>query len=146
LTWIHDRIYAAGGEYLPRNWVSFIDQTGITAVLHQKTNTPATFIGPTPESFLWINLEQEADAGLEERWLVANFINTNLQEGRSILLHSSLRRHRIRWTYVAYQILSGKSIQATLKLAEQKPWLAPYHTDVEAWQDFKELVVRNRNT
>jgi len=144
LTWIHDRIYAAGGEHLPKNWESFADQTGVTAVLHLQPMSPATFVGPTPVSFLWMNLEDEAEADLEERWLAATFIGENLKNRQSVLIHSNLRRHRVRWTYMAYLIWSGKSVRASVKEVEQKPWLAPYHTDMKGWEDFKEFVTAYR--
>jgi hypothetical protein len=144
LTWIHDRIYAAGGEYLPNNWASFVDQTGIVAVLHQKPISPANFIGPTPASFLWMNLEEEVEVGHDERQLAAIFIDENLRFGKSVLIHSSLRLHRIRWTYMAYLIWSGKSVRASLKVVEQKPWLTPYHTDMQGWEDFKEFIAAGR--
>jgi len=144
LTWIHDRIYAAGGKHLPENWASFIDQTGITAVLHLHPTSPATFVGPTPVSFLWMNLEEEAEAGLEERWLAATFIGENLKNGQSVLIHSSHRRHRVRWTYVAYMIWNGRTVRASLNEVEQKPWLAPYYTDVKGWEDFEEFVAACR--
>jgi hypothetical protein len=140
LTWVHDQIYAAGGDHLPSNWASFVDQTGITSVLHLRPDSPASFLGPCPESFLWLDLADESQAGLEERWLAASFIFENLKNGRSILLHSSLRRHRVRWAYVSYLIRIGRSVRASLKEVEEKPWLAPYRTDVEIWNEFKGYV------
>jgi hypothetical protein len=145
LTWIQDGIYAAGGEHLPKNWASFIEQTGITAVFHLRALSSASFIGPAPTSFLWINLEGEAGAGLEERRLAATFIAENLKMQRRVLLHCSHRRHRIRWAYMAYLIWSGKSIKASLTQVQQKPWLAPYHTDMKIWQEFKEFIAADRN-
>lgn len=140
MTWIHDQIYAAGGEHLPNHWSSFVEQTGVDSILHLQAGTPAKFLGPIPASFLWMNLELEAEVGLEERWLAAVFINLHVENGRIILIHSSHPLHRVRWTYVAYQIFKGRSVQASLKEVEQKPWLAPYHTDRENWDRFKQLV------
>jgi hypothetical protein len=140
VTWIHERIYAAGGEYIPKNWASFLDQTGVSAVLHLNPEQPAKFLGPLPVCFLWMNLKGEKEAGLGERWLAAEFIGKNIEAGRSVLIHSSLRLHRVRWMYVAYLIWNGKGIQASLREVEQKPWLAPYHTDQDAWEEFQTFI------
>ena len=144
MTWVHDKIYAAGGEQLPSSWASFANQTGISAVLHLRPDSPASFQGPVPESFLWLDLEEESQAGIEERYLAALFIAANLEAGRSLLLHSSLRRHRVRWAYVAFRIWSGRSVRSSLREAQEKPWLAPYHTDEKTWNDFKEFVIIHR--
>lgn len=144
MTWIHDQIYAAGGDHLPKNWASFVDQTGIPAVLHLHSVRPANFIGLAPASFLWMKLEGEEEAGIEERWLAAQFIGEHLRKGCSVLIHSSHRLHRIRWAYVAYLIWSGKSVRASLKQVEQKPWLAPYHTNRKEWQEYKEFIAARR--
>jgi hypothetical protein len=93
-----------------------------------------------PESFLWLDLREEHQAGIEERYLVASFMSANLEAGRSILLHSSLRRHRVRWAFVAFRIWSGRSVRSSLREVQEKPWLAPYHTDERIWDDFKEFV------
>ncbi|OGO19800.1 MAG: hypothetical protein A2Z14_08250 [Chloroflexi bacterium RBG_16_48_8] len=140
MTWVHDQIYAAGGEHLPSTWASFVNQTGVTAVLHLRPVSPASFHGPLPRGFLWMDLADESQAGLEERWLAASFIGENLEKGRRILLHSSLRRHRVRWAYVSYLIWMGRSVRASLREVEEKPWLAPYHTDERIWEDFRQFV------
>ena len=145
MTWIHDQIYAAGGEHLPSAWASFVNQTGITAVLHLRPDSPASFLGPSPKNFLWMDVADENQAGLEERWLAATFIADNLEKGERVLLHSSLRRHRVRWAYVSYLIWIGKSVRASIKEVEKKPWLAPYHTDLNAWEDFRQYVKTRRN-
>ncbi len=144
MTWVHDQIYAAGGEHLPMTWRSFANQTGVTAVLHLRPVSPAAFHGSFPESFLWLDLADENQAGLEERWLVASFIDEVLKSGRRMLLHSSLRRHRVRWAYVSYLIWTGRSVRASLREVEERPWLAPYRTDKKVWEDFKQFVNTHR--
>jgi len=91
-----------------------------------------------------MDVADESQAGLEERWLAASFIKENLEKGERILLHSSLRRHRVRWAYVSYLIWMGKSVRASIKEVEKRPWLAPYHTDLKAWDDFKQYVETRR--
>jgi hypothetical protein len=140
LTWVHDQIYVAGGDHIPSTWASFVDQTGISAVLHLRPEKPSAFRGPIPESFLWLDLADESQAGLGERWLAALFIGENLEKGLRILLHSSLRLHRVRWTYVSYLIWRGGSVRASLREVEKKPWLAPYRTEQEIWENFKQYV------
>lgn len=144
MTWVHDQIYAAGGDHIPSNWASFVEQTGITAVLHLRPKSPSRFMGPPPMSFLWLDLEDESQAGLKERWLVGSFIGDHVKAGHRLLLHSSLRRHRIRWAYVAYMIWSGRSVRASLREAAQRPWLDPYHTDEDIWEEFKHFVMTRR--
>ncbi len=136
MTWVHDRIYAAGGERLPGTWGAFADQTGITAVLHLRPLEPAVFDGPAPRSFLWLSLESEAEVDDRARWLAARFVADCLEAGQSVLIHSSLGRHRSRWAFVAYRILMGKPAGAALREAAERPWLGPYRTDVGAWESF----------
>lgn len=143
LTWVHDRIFAAGGDHIPRTWRSFADQTGIDAVLHMRPEHPAAFLGPPPAVFLWLDVEDESQVEMQERWLTGRFLETMLSQGRRVLLHSSLGRHRTRWVFVAFGIYSGRSVRAVLRQAAERPWLSPYHTDEAACQDFAEFV-RNR--
>jgi hypothetical protein len=144
LTWVHDQIYIAGGDHIPSTWESFVDQTGIAAVLNLRPGSPSSFHGPIPERFLWMDLVDESQIGIDERWLAASFIGENLKDGLRMLLHSSLRRHRVRWAYVSYLIWTGKSVRASLREVEEKPWLAPYRTDENAWEDFKQYVKIHR--
>jgi hypothetical protein len=136
VTWVHDRIFAGGGESLPATWGAFADQTGVTAVLHLRPGKPALFHGPPPRSFLWLDLESEAEVDDRTRWLAGRFLADCLAGGQAVLLHSSLGRHRGRWAYVAYRILMGRSASAALREAAERPWLGPYRTDVAAWESF----------
>lgn len=140
MTWVHEAIYAGGGDHIPATWQDFAGQTGITAVVHLRPGNPDSFRGDAPKAFLWINLEAEEQAGVDERWLAGSFVMDCLAGGHRVLLHSSLGRHRARWAYVAYRICSGRSVRAALREAAEKPWLAPYHTDVAAWEAFAEAV------
>ena len=136
MTWVHDRIFAAGGSHIPATWEQFSGQTRVTAVVHLNPVEPQRFVGPSPEAFLWLALEDESEADLESRWLAGHFVQLQLAKGRSVLLHSGEGRHRTRWVFVAYLLLEGKSWRAALRQAEQTPWLAPYHTDHERWRSF----------
>ena len=142
MTWVHERIYAAGGGFVPESWGSFCDQTGIQAVLHLRPDAPVVFRGPCPRRFLWLDVEDERQADGVIRLLAAQFIADSLEGGQRVLLHSSLGRHRTRWAFVAYRIWSGRSVRAALREAEQKPWLAPYKTEVEAWRTFSKQIHR----
>jgi hypothetical protein len=140
LTWVHDHIFAAGGDHIPRTWRSFAGQTGIGAVLHMRPEQPAAFLGPPPECFLWFNVEDESQVGMQERWMAGRFLEKMLAQGRRVLLHSSLGRHRTRWAFVAYGICSGRLVRAVLRQAAEPPWLSPYHTDETAWENFAAFV------
>lgn len=136
MTWIHDQIYAAGGKHIPSTWDSFADQTGISAVLHLNPDSPEKFTGLLPVQFLWMNVTDESQAGVDERLLVANFLRTCISAGLRVLLHSNLGLHRTRWAYVAFSIGVGHSVKSVLRKAAEPPWLSPYHTDREAWEEF----------
>jgi hypothetical protein len=140
MTWVHDGIFAAGGKHIPETWSEFADQTGVTAVLHLAPDRPTCFLGPPPEAFLWMDIADEMQADLDDRFLAAHFINDCLKAGHRVMIHSSLGRHRTRWVYVAFCILSGRSLRATLRRAAERPWLSPYHTDTGTWQAFGEIV------
>lgn len=140
MTWVHDHIYAAGGEHIPTTWWEFAEQTGVSAVLHMCPDRPAVFIGPPPEVFLWLDLDRETQVGLAERKLAGCFLAEMLLQDRRVLLHSSLGRHRTRWAFVAYCIHSGQSARAALRRAGDRPWLSPYNTDEDAWRAFAELM------
>jgi hypothetical protein len=140
LTWVDEQIYAGGGAHIPSTWGPFSDQTGITAVLHLSPDHPERFLGPPPRAFLWLDLEGEPQASLDARLLAAKFVRTCLQDGRRILLHSALGRHRTRWVFVAYRLFMGTSLSATLRMAASKPWLGPYETDEAEWQAFLESL------
>ncbi len=144
MTWVHDRIFAAGGGHIPETWASFADQTGVTAVLHLSPVRPARFLGPAPEAFLWLDVADEFQVDLEERNLAARFVHDCLGAGRRLLIHSSLGRQRTRWVYVAYAISVGGSVRATLRQVEERPWLSPYLTDTVVWQVYEESVRSNQ--
>jgi hypothetical protein len=143
MTWVHEGIYAAGGEYLPSTWAEFSDQTGIRAVLHLCPGRPATFRGRAPEGFLWLPVEDEKQASLDDRLLAGRFVASCRERGLRVLLHSSLGRHRTRWAYVAYEICAGSRLKTVLRRAASRPWLAPYHTDEATWEAFTRLVAHN---
>jgi hypothetical protein len=140
LTWVHDNIYAAGGMHIPSNWGAFADQTGVTGVLHLAPDSAAKFFGSSPEVFLWLNIADESQAASRERLLAGRFLFECVAEGRRVLLHSSLGRHRTRWAFVAYLLIAGSSVRAALRQAADLPWLSPYHTDTAAWEAFAETL------
>jgi hypothetical protein len=140
LTWVHDNIYAAGGMHIPSNWGAFADQTGATAILNLAPDHATKFLGSSPTVFLWINITDESQAASSERLLAGRFLFECVAEGRRVLLHSSLGRHRTRWAFVAYLILAGNSVKSALRQAADLPWLSPYHTDTAAWDAFSETL------
>ena len=121
---------------MPAAWEEFAAQTGVSGVVHLRPVSPASFRGPPPARFLWLSVRQESDVADEERLLAGAFVSQCLAEGRRVLLHSSLGRHRTRWVYVAYRILAGSSVRAALRRASQRPWMDPYTTDEKAWTAF----------
>ena len=140
MTWVEERIFAAGGGHIPADWAGFADSTGVSAILHLSAEGPQAFLGPPPRRFLWLLVEDEKEAELDDRWLVAEFIQTSLEAGERVLLHSAKGRHRTRWAYVAYGLYAGRKLSRVLREAAEKPWLAPYHTDRGMWTAFQERV------
>lgn len=140
VTWVHTDIYAGGGDHIPETWAQFADQTRISAILHLRPGKAARFDGPLPAGFLWLNIGDESQAGMDERWLAGRFLHDCLQAGQKVLIHSSLGRHRTRWAYVAYGIYSGRAAESVLRQAAESPWLSPYHTDTARWQAFEQAV------
>lgn len=105
-------------------------------MLHLARGNAASFVGALPDAFLWLDVEEENQAGVDERRLAALFINDCLEKGRRILLHSSHGRHRTRWAFVAYKIYNGQSVPSALRQAAASPWLSPYLTDTGLWDRF----------
>jgi hypothetical protein len=140
MTWVEDGVYAAGGEHIPATWGAFADQTGVTAVLHLSSSGPTPFLGIPPARFLWLDLELEEQADSKVRRLAGKFVRDSRAQGRRVLLHCTGGRHRTRWVYVAYRLCRGHGLKGVLRDAAQKPWLAPYHTDREAWIAFRNYL------
>jgi hypothetical protein len=140
VTWVHEQIYAAGGDHIPSTWASFADQTGVTAVLHLAEGRPSQFVGNPPISFLWMDLTDERQADLNTRFLAGHFLLTCLKGCQRILLHSRSGRHRTRWAFVAYCICAGESVTKAIRKASDRPWLSPYYTDVGLWEAFADRI------
>lgn len=136
MTWVHDSIYAAGGDYVSQQWRQFHNATGIEAVLHLSPRRPSTFHGPPPARFLWLDYDDEDQAGLDERWLAGRFIHECLKEDHLVLIHHPQGMHRTRWAFVSYSLMAGKTLIAALHQAQQRPWLSPYHTQKAEWEAF----------
>lgn len=142
MTWVHDRIFAAGGAHIPRHWDNFVHQYGPTAIVQLNQDGPTPFAGPPPPALLWLGVEREELASHAVRLTAAEFVGHAIQDGGQVLLHSPNGRHRTRWVYVAYLIWSGVSALTAIRRAGQAPWLSPYETDQDLWQDFQARVHR----
>lgn len=146
LAWVHEHIFAAGGAHIPAAWDEFSAQMGITAIVHLSHPDPLEFQGPAPGRLLWLDLEDEFEADVGMQALCGGFVHAAIEGGENVLLHSAHGRHRTRWVYVAYLIRAGKQVRAALRMAEQKPWQAPYHTDPEKWLRFQSYLRDQRST
>lgn len=140
MAWVHEHIFAGGGDHIPATWEHFSRQIGIQAVVHLSSAEPMSFQGGWPASFLWLDIEEEHEAGFAARALCGRFVQSALAGGENVLLHSGHGRHRTRWIYVSYLICSGRQLRSALRLAEEKPWQAPYHTDHQAWVEFQNYL------
>lgn len=140
MTWVHDRIFAAGGQHIPATWESFRRQTGIAAVLSLEADRPVRLIGAAPARFLWIDVREEGEADLETRLLAGRYVAEAVEAGDRVLLHSNLGRHRTRWAYVAFLLYRGKTVASALRQAAESPWLAPYETDRDKWRALARYV------
>lgn len=144
MAWVDERIFAGGGDHIPAAWTQFSSQMGIHTVVHLSHPTPLPFPGVPPTRFLWLDIEREEQADHDTRALCGQFVHTALTGGANVLLHSTHGRHRTRWIYVAYLIWAGRQVRAALRLAEEKPWQAPYHTDPAMWAEFKEYLAETQ--
>jgi hypothetical protein len=142
MSWVSDQIFAAGGTTILQDWRQFQLDTGITTVVHLNPDSPDEFVGPEPARFLWLDITHEDDADFEHREQAGRFVLEAVYSGEKVLLHATKGRHRTRWVFVAYLILSGRKPSTALRLAEKLPWLAPYNTDRERWEQFSEYVRR----
>lgn len=140
MTWVHTDIYAAGGAHIPDTWDHFANQTGIRSIVHLNPGHPIPFQGGSPEAFLWLSVDREEEVDLATRMMTAQFVDHCLRSGHKVLIHSGRGRHRTRWIFVAWSILQGRSVAATLRTAAQAPWLDPYPTDEGVWEDFRRGV------
>lgn len=140
MTWVHERIFAAGGTHIPQTWASFADQTGIRAILHLNPHRPETFNGDLPASYLWLDVADEEDADDETRWLAGRFAQWHLANGNRLLIHSSLGLHRTRWVYMSFLLCQKVSLGTALRRAQEPPWLAPYRTNEGSWLSFVEWM------
>ena len=142
MTWVDDQIFVAGGTHIPATWAEFTDLTGIRAVFHIGVDRPALFRGPAAESFLWMNVSKESDAGMEHRLLAGRYIHTVVSSGQKVLLHSCMGRHRTRWAYVSFCLYRGRKLKTVLKEVAERPWLSPYHTDEADWETYIALLAK----
>ena len=140
LTWVHNNIYAGGGDHIPNDWAAFRDQTDISAILHLNPVEPVHFQGPSPLAYLWMNVDREVEVDQRKRWEAGSFIRSCVCANYRVLIHSSRGRHRVRWVYVAYLIVSGSSVKGAISEVEEKPWLSPYHTELGEWHKFHQNV------
>lgn len=140
MAWVHERIFAAGGDHIPDTWDQFSRQMNIQVVIHLSKPKPMAFQGRWPARFLWLDVEQETETAFPARAVCGQFVHEAIADKQNVLLHSRHGRHRTRWIYVAYQLYVGRQLRAALRLAEHKPWQAPYHTDRERWAEFKNYL------
>jgi hypothetical protein len=140
LAWVHEHIFAGGGEHIPSTWDKFSSQMDIRAVVHLSNPAPMSFRGEPPPRFLWLDIEDEQNVDHRAQALCGEFVKDALLSGQNVLLHSAHGRHRTRWIYVAYLICAGRQVRSALRMAEEKPWQAPYHTDRAKWSDFKDFL------
>lgn len=144
MAWVHERIFAGGGELIPATWDQFSREMNIQAVIHLSKPAPMSFIGRLPNRFLWLDVDKETETDFQARALCGRFVHEALLDGHGVLIHSAHGRHRTRWIYVSYQLYIGRQLRAALRLSEEKPWQAPYHTSRSQWAEFEAFLRDNR--
>lgn len=135
VTWVDERIFAGGGAYIARNWLQFRADSGVEAVLELADEAQIDFQNNRPQRYLWMPISHEDEAGSVERVQAARFIAETVYSGKIILLYA-VRRHRARWAFVSFLIYRGMKVPAAIRKAEEAPWLAPYKTDLPAWEAY----------
>jgi hypothetical protein len=129
MTWVADRIFVAGGDFVVESWRDFQAQTEVSAVVTIAAEAPGIFADPLPWAWLWLPLPEEAAYTLEHLDLGVAFIGRALEAGKSVLLHGPKGLHRTRPLFAAHLLAEGRSMPRVLREVEQRPWLPPYHGD-----------------
>ena len=110
--------------------------TGISAIVHLAEGAPSQFQDPEPARFLWLEVTEEEQADFQMRFQAGTFVQECISEGRKVLLHCPISRHRTRWVYVSYGLVGGRKLTPVLREAAERPWLSPYHTNEVEWKAF----------
>lgn len=131
MTWATDSIFVAGGDYVRDYWSDFQDQAGVSAVVTVSPEGPVAYVNPLPWAALWLPVADEAAYTLDQLALGVDFIEAALAAGRKVLLHGPHGVHRTRPLVAGHLLARGKSLARVLRAMEEKPWLPPYHGDVE---------------
>ncbi|MDW8326913.1 MAG: hypothetical protein RMK99_10130 [Anaerolineales bacterium] len=138
MTWLTERIFVAGGDFVVAEWKSVQAQTGLSAIVSVDAEPPRLFIEPSPWAWLWLPVAGEDAYTLEYLSLGVQFIEAALVANRSVLLHGPKSMHRTRPLFAAYLLARGISLARVLREIELKPWLPPYRGDVELLKRFLE--------
>lgn len=136
MTWVHDSIYAAGGDYLPSAWAEFQRQTGVRTVIHLREEHPDRFSPPFPSVFLWLAVVDEASLTHDDLLLAARVMDESVRGGGRVLLHCHRGMQRTRPLYAAYRVYNGKSVRAAIREVEERPWVKPYRGGQERMERF----------
>lgn len=138
MTWLTERIFVAGGDFVVAEWKNVQAQTGLSAIVTVDLEPPRLFTEPLPWAWLWLPVADEGAYTLEHLSLGVQFIEMALAANRSILLHGPKSMHRTRPLFAAHLLARGKSLARVLREVELKPWLPPYRGDVELLKRFLE--------
>jgi hypothetical protein len=138
MTWLTERIFVAGGDFVVAEWKNVHAQTGLSAIVTVDAEPPHLFTEPSPWAWLWLPVANEGAYTLEHLSLGVQFMESALAANRSVLLHGPKSMHCTRPLFAAYLLACGKSLARVLREVELKPWLPPYRGDVELLKRFLE--------
>lgn len=136
MTWVTDHLFVSGGDLIAETWADFQNQTGITVVVSLRADGPDTFGPPFPLAYLWLPADDAEELTLDAWRMGAQFIDAAVRMNRRLLLHCRLGLHRVRPLFAAYLIHTGKSVKATLREVEERPWMKPYRGQAARLEEF----------
>ena len=140
MTWATDHLFVAGGDYVSEYWRDFQSQTDVGAVITVSPERPPAYLDPAPWATLWLPVAEENAYTLDQLALGAQFIDAALNAGYKLLLHGPHGVHRTRPLVAAHLIAHGKTVARVVRDLQEKPWMPPYHGEVEVLEALRDIL------
>jgi hypothetical protein len=123
--WVTDRVAVGGIAVSPANWKELVEETEISAVINLRSEHQDSFVPPMPTAYLWLPVDDHSDPTPEQLWLGAQFIDTAVRNGQTVLVHCKMGIGRSPTLAAAYLVLTGLSVDEAIRRIEGSPG-SPY--------------------
>lgn len=123
--WVADRVAVGGIAVSPANWKELVEETEISAVINLCSEHQDSFVPPMPTAYLWLPADDHSDPTPEQLLLGAQFIDTAVRNGQTVLVHCKMGIGRSPTLAAAYLILTGLSVDEAIRRIEGSP-RSPY--------------------